>query len=230
MGFRHSCIRIGQRYWHTSKSGRVDREQLTQFGWAMEQLGVEMIAGIARRREGAASAGTERGRVGWSTSCGWRDRERSRSQSLHSGGVFTGNEPEVRGAAAEAGSAFVRARGADLDRIFAWRSERQVAADNTVRVNKLVLQIEKSPYRTSFARCQVEVFQHLDGTYSVDWQHRCVGRYDVEGKKLLAGPPPVPQRGKRQPGMPEGERPKGEIRATPKKREPCGSPSVYAPE
>jgi len=33
-------------YWHTEKAGgKVDRECLTQFGQAMEELGVEMIPG-----------------------------------------------------------------------------------------------------------------------------------------------------------------------------------------
>ena len=43
---------------------------------------------------------------------------------------------------------------------------RTVYADNTVRVNGLVLQVEESLYRVSFARCKVDIYEHLDGTYS----------------------------------------------------------------
>jgi hypothetical protein len=53
---------------------------------------------------------------------------------------------------AEAGSAFVGVEGADLGRIFAIRHEgRTVANDNTVRVNNLTLQPEKSKFREHFA-------------------------------------------------------------------------------
>jgi len=51
-------------------------------------------------------------------------------------------------------------------------------------VNGLVLQIEKSRYRQTFVRCKVTVFEHLDGTYSVAWNQRVIGRYDARGNNL----------------------------------------------
>lgn len=218
-------------YWLTRKGGQVDRERLTQFGRAMEQLGVEMIAAYSPQARGRGERwnGTWQGRLVNELRAARIDNVAAANRYIRE--VFL---PEMNRRftveAAEAGSAFVSARGADLERIFAWRYKRLVAADNTVRVNGLLLQIEPSPYRTSFAKCQVEVYRHLDGTYSVDWQHRCVGRYDDKGKNLSASPPPVPQRGKRQRSMPEGERDAGGMTAAPRKREPGGSPSVYAPE
>jgi hypothetical protein len=96
----------------------------------------------------------------------------------------TTGKPHPRDAAEE-GSAFVSAQGADLEHIFAIRHEdRMVANDNTVRVNNLILQIEKSPYRNHFVKCRVEVVEHLEGTYSVTWKKRIIGRYDMEGRPL----------------------------------------------
>ena len=87
--------------------------------------------------------------------------------------------------AAESGSAFVGFGDADLDLIFSTiHKDRSVYADNTVRVNGLVLQIEQSPYRISFARCKVDIYEHLDGTYSIIWKKRVLGRYNAEGKLI----------------------------------------------
>jgi len=109
--------------------------------------------------------------------------------------------PEMNGKfvqeAAEPGSAFVGTQGADLARIFAIRHEdRTVANDNTVRVNKLTLQIEPSRFRHHFAKCQVDVLEHLDRTYAVIWKKRVIGRYDVQGQILRINPggqPPDPR-------------------------------------
>jgi hypothetical protein len=98
--------------------------------------------------------------------------------------------------AAEPGSAFVGAHNADLDRIFAIRHEgRVVANDNTLRVNNLTLQLEKSRFRDHFAKCRVDVFEHLDGTYAVVWKKRTIGRYDENGQNLIPGGQPPDPRG-----------------------------------
>jgi hypothetical protein len=81
-----------------------------------------------------------------------------------------------------------------MDLIFSIiHKDRTVYADNTVRVNGLVLQIEKSPYRISFARCKVDIYEHLDGTYSVVWKKRVLGRYNAEGKLIYQNKRPNPQ-------------------------------------
>jgi len=74
------------------------------------------------------------------------------------------------------------------------------AADNTVRVNNLSLQIEKSPYRGSFAKCNVDVYEHLDNIYTVAWKKRILGRYDKKGRLYLQGSAPqrCDQENKRQ--------------------------------
>jgi hypothetical protein len=70
-----------------------------------------------------------------------------------------------------------------------------VANDNTLRVNNLTLQIEKSRFRDHFAKCRVEVFEHLDGTYAVVWKKRTIGRYDEKGQNLMPGGQPPDPRG-----------------------------------
>lgn len=170
-------------YWH-SKKGKVDRENLTQFGRAMEELGVEMIPGYSPQARGRGERwnGTWQGRLVAELRRHGIDTIAEANRYIEE--VFLPDmnhrfsvEP------ANKQSAFVSAKGADLDQIFAIRHEhRTVAADNTVRVNGLVLQIEESRYRSSFAKCKVDVFEHLDDIYSVVWKGRTLGRYDKNGK------------------------------------------------
>lgn len=51
-----------------------------------------------------------------------------------------------------------------------------MADDNTLRVNNLTLQIEKSRLREHLVKCRVEVLPRLDGASSVIWKKRVIGR------------------------------------------------------
>lgn len=89
-----------------------------------------------------------------------------------------------RVAAAEAGHAFVRATGRDLDRIFSIQQERTVSRDHTVSVDHRVLQLERSRWRATLAGCRVTVCEHQDGRLSVRYGPHLVGRYDAERHPL----------------------------------------------
>jgi hypothetical protein len=58
-------------------------------------------------------------------------------------------------------------RGVDLERVCAFHYARQVAHDNTVRVEDVVLQLAPGPHRRSYARAQADVVQCLDGSWRV---------------------------------------------------------------
>jgi transposase len=58
-------------------------------------------------------------------------------------------------------------RGVDLDRLCAFHYARQVACDNTVTVEDVVLQLAPGPQRRSYARAHAEVVQCLDGSWRV---------------------------------------------------------------
>ena len=62
----------------------------------------------------------------------------------------------------------------DPAHLCAFAYTRTVAADNTVQIDGLTLQIDAAPDRASFARCTVEVRQSLDGSWTVWWQDRCL--------------------------------------------------------
>jgi len=58
-------------------------------------------------------------------------------------------------------------RRVDLGRLCAFHYARQVALDNTVRVEDVVLQLGPGPQRRSYARSQADVVQCLDGSWRV---------------------------------------------------------------
>ena len=58
-------------------------------------------------------------------------------------------------------------RGVPLERVCAFHYMRQVALDNTVRVDGVVLQLAPGPHRRSYARAPADVVQCLDGAWRV---------------------------------------------------------------
>ena len=85
--------------------------------------------------------------------------------------------------AEQPGSAFVPVKThINLDLVFSVKEERCVAHDNTVTFERLSLQIEPSHLRISFAKCRVQVHQHLDRTLSITFGPHLLGHYDPHGK------------------------------------------------
>jgi transposase len=66
-------------------------------------------------------------------------------------------------------------RGWELARVCAFHYRRQVALDNTVRVEDVILQLAPGPQRRSYARAHADVVQCLDGSWRVYVGERLVG-------------------------------------------------------
>ena len=62
------------------------------------------------------------------------------------------------------------------------KEERVVARDNTVRLDGVLLQLDKQRGRRSCAGLRVLVRRHLNGHHSVWWGPRCLGRYTAAGR------------------------------------------------
>lgn len=79
-------------------------------------------------------------------------------------------------------SAFVAmGRRVDLDQILCQEYSRCVGKDNTVVLKGVRMQLAKQRGRRSCAGLKVIIRRHLDGTHSVWWGTRCLGRYDRRG-------------------------------------------------
>jgi len=167
--------------------GALDREQQTQIGRALEQLGIQLIAAYSPQARGRCERlfGTWQGRLVAELRSRQITTLEAANRFLASQWVGLHNR-KFTVAAPQSGTAFVPYRGAELDEIFSLQHERVVGNDNTVRFENLRLQIEAQPFRYSLARCRVRVCRHLDGTLSLYYGQHRLGRYDAAGALLPA--------------------------------------------
>jgi hypothetical protein len=184
----------GSVYWHTPRAGgQVDKDKLTHFGEVMEGLGVEMIPGYSPQARGRGERwnGTWQGRL-------VAELEHEGIRDLDSANAYIAERfiPSMNARftvpARESGSAFVSSGDYDLDELFSiHHGARVVANDNTVQARGLVFQLEKSSYRENFCQCSVDVYEHLDGSFRIEWKHRVIGRYDQRGQGIEASGLPL---------------------------------------
>jgi transposase len=192
----------GSHFFVTMREGeKVDKHRLTQFGRAMKEAGVQMIAAYSPQARGRSerSFGTWQGRL---------------PQELRLAGITTAEEAnkflrekyikefnaKFSVPAAEKGTAFRRTNRSDLNWIFTIQTERVVGKDNTVAIGDRLWQIDKTRFRSTLAGSTVTIHEHLDGNVSIRFGPHVVGRFDSKGEKLMAE-----KRGGKRGGMEAGE-------------------------
>jgi len=169
-------------YWHTPEAGgKVDKDNPTQVGRALAQLGIELIAAYSPEARGRSERmfGTLQGRL---------------PRELRLAGITTMDEanrflrdvylPEHNARFArspeETGSAFVSFAGT-LEDILCVQEDRVVGNDNTVRYKGRVLQIPEQRHRHHYVKARVRIHQYPDGTLAVFHGPRRLARYDTNG-------------------------------------------------
>jgi transposase len=176
----------GSHYFHTAKAGeKVARDQPTQVGRALAQLGIEHIAAYSPEARGRSERafGTLQDRLPKELALAGITTAEAANRFLRE--VYL---PEHNGrfavAAEQAGSAFVAdAAGAHRD-ILCVHEERVVGNDNCVRYRGLSLQIPPSPIRPHFVKVRVRVHDYPDGTLAIFHGPRCLARYQADGRAL----------------------------------------------
>lgn len=171
---------------YTPKAGEPpDRGKKTQVERALNQMDIELIAAHSPEARGRCERlfGTWQGRL--------PQELRIRGiTTLDEANVFlgewiaTGHNSHFTVKAEEVGTAFVRYRGSELDKIWSHQEDRVVSNDNTVSYSKRILQVPQQTFRFSLARCRVLVCEHLDGTLSLHYGPHELGRYDADGHLL----------------------------------------------
>jgi transposase len=176
----------GSHYWNTPEAGgKVDKENLTQFGRAMKQLGIEMIPAYSPEARGRSERafGTHQGRLpNELAAAGITDMEAANCylQEVY----LPAFNAEFAQAATEEGSAFVAWIGGSLGDILCEQYERTVSADNCVRFEKLILQIPADRHRCHYVKAKVRVYRYADDSLAVFHGPRKLAGYDREGKTL----------------------------------------------
>lgn len=179
----------GSHYWTTTEAGgKVDREHPTQFGRAINQLGIEMIPAYSPEARGRSERmfGTHQDRL-------------TKELALHG---ITGMEAanrflrefympefnkEFMQPQREEGTAFVPWIGGDLGEVLCEQHDRVVGNDNCVSFGGMKLQIPPDKHRCHFIKAKVRVHRYEDGTMAVFHGPRKLAGYDAQGKEIGKG-------------------------------------------
>ena len=176
----------GSHYWHTPVTGgKVDKEHLTQFGRAMRQLGIEMIAAYSPEARGRSERvfRTHQDRlVKELAKAGITDMQQA--NDYISRVYLPAYNAEFATSPREPASMFVPWAGAPLKDILCEQFERVVGNDNCVRFNGLVLQIPRDQYRCHYVKVRVRVHRYPQGDLAIFHGPRRIVSYDAHGKEL----------------------------------------------
>jgi transposase len=176
----------GSHYFHTPEAGgKVDKTKPTQVGRALAQLGIKHIAAYSPEARGRSE------RL-------FRTLQDRLPKEMRLAGIATleaanrwlaehyiaAHNARFAVRAERPGTAFAPDDKGLAHDVLAIQEERRVGNDNTVKWNRLVLQIPPSPLRPHFVRATVRVHEYPDGAIAVfHGPHRLAG-YDAAGRLI----------------------------------------------
>lgn len=209
----------GSHYWYTPEvGGRVDKDRPTQFGRAMQQLGVEMIAAYSPQARGRSERAfrTHQDRLVRELAIAGISNMAAANRYLLEHYLPAYNQ-EFMEPAREEGSAFVPLGSVDPQEILCEHFERTVRHDNCISFEAMLLQIPAQRHRCHFVKTKVRVHRYLDDTLAIFHGPRCLARYTAAGQLIEDPPHPV----RRGPSA-RGTSPVAALRATPFEPPPAG--------
>lgn len=174
----------GSHYWFTpEEGGKVSKTQLTQFGRAMQQLGIMMIPAYSPEARGRSERmfRTHQDRL-------TKELAMHHITSMEEANRYTKRtylpayNREFKQRPPEEGSVFIPWVGAHLEDILCEHHERTVTPDNCVSFEGLTLQIPPDNYRCHYIRTKVNVHRYMDGFLAIFHGPRRLADYDVHGK------------------------------------------------
>ena len=177
----------GSHYFETPVAGgKVDKDNPTQVGRALAQLGIEHIPAYSPEARGRSERafGTLQDRLPKELKLAGIDSLEAANRFIAQTYLPDHNrrfavKPE------QTGSAFVADTAGAWHDVLCVQDDRVVGNDNTVHYHRLVLQLPPSPLRHHFAKAKVRVHEYPDATLAVFHGPRCLARYDADGQ--LAG-------------------------------------------
>ena len=172
----------GSHYWVTPDAGgKVDRSQLTQFGRAMKQLGIEMIAAYSPQARGRSERPfrTLQDRL-------VKELAEAGITDMASANAFlTTYWPKYNQRfavqAQESGSAFVPLLDIGLQDILCIQVERTVGTNNCVSYQGMTLQIAEQRHRCHFVKVKIRVHEYPNGQLAIFHGPRMLGQYQADG-------------------------------------------------
>jgi hypothetical protein len=177
----------GSHYWYTPEAGgKVDKGNLTQFGRAMKQIGIEMIPAYspeARGRSERAFRTHQERLVKELAKAGIT--EMSQANEYIRNVYLPAYTDEFAIAPEEPVSMFVPWVGTPIEDILCEQHVRQVGNDNCVRFDGMVLQIPQDQYRYHYVKVKVRVHHYPDETLAIFHGHRKLASFNSQGKEVV---------------------------------------------
>jgi len=176
----------GSHYWHTPEAGgKVDKENPTQFGRAMKQLGIDMIAAYSPEARGRSERafGTHQGRLPQELALAGITTMAQANQYLATVYLPAFNVEFAQPATMD-GSAFVPWIGGSLDDILCEQYERTVGSDNCVRFDGLFLQIPADQHRCHYVKARVRVNRYANGALALFHGPRGLAYFTPDGRPI----------------------------------------------
>ena len=176
----------GSHYFETPEAGgRVSKTVLTQFGRALNQLGIQHIAAYSPQARGRSERafGTLQDRLPKEFAMAGISTVEAANRWLREVYIADHNARFAIDAEQE-GSAFVTDATGTWREILCIQEERTVGNDNTVRWQTLSLQLPPSRLRPHFVKAKVRVHAYPDGQLAVFWGPHRLGDYEADGTIL----------------------------------------------
>jgi transposase len=176
----------GSHYWNTPEAGgRVDKENLTQFGRAMRQLGIEMIPAYSPEARGRSERAfrTHQDRLVKELAlAGITEMEQANAYIRDVYMPAYNNEFAVT--PEESASMFVPWAGTPLQDILCEQYGRTVGNDNCVKFDGITLQIQPDKFRFHYVKVKVRVYRYPNGKLAIFHGHRKLASFNSQGKEV----------------------------------------------
>jgi hypothetical protein len=174
----------GSHYWVTlEEGGRVSKTRFTQFGRAMQQLGIMMIPAYSPEARGRSERmfRTHQDRLTKELAIHHITSMEEANRYIRKAYLPAYNR-EFKQKPLEEGSVFIPWVGAHLEDILCEHHERTVSPDNCVSFDGITLQIPPDKYRCHYVRVRVNVHRYMDGSLAIFHGPRKLADYDENGK------------------------------------------------
>ena len=175
---RHSALKRNDPHWSLEEQLR-GRQDPTQVGWALEELGIEPLYALSPQAKGRIERlfGTLQDRlIAELQKAGITDRENA---NLFLEGFLEAHNRQFSRASEKPQKAWRPVpRGMDIDRLCSFRYEATVGNDNTVRLGGITIDIPAGPWRASYAKARVEVRQLLNGSWRVYYKGQQIAQHE----------------------------------------------------
>lgn len=177
----------GSHYWHTPEAGgKVDKNNPTQFGRALKQLGIEMIAAYSPQARGRSERvfATHQDRLVKELAL-YNITTMAEANRYIEETYLPAYNQEFMCRSAIPDSAFIPWIGHNLDDIFCEQYSRTVGRDNCVSFERLILQIPANDYRCNYIKARVRVHRYLDGTLALFHGPKKLASYNQQGELIV---------------------------------------------